>query len=172
MKITLRIAMIAAKTVVLLSATSVFAQAPKMRAHIPFAFGAGEARLPAGDYRISLDPTFHRFLVEQEGGSAVYLPVQRPSSRGIQERGTLVFNEYGDRYFLRRVATPGDSLGFERCVDSLQNRADPALRATLLPWWLTTAGSQPHRWLPRESRAGQHGVGLHRERIVRRQAGR
>lgn len=129
MKMTLRMTMIAA-TFVLLSATSVFAQSPKMRVHIPFAFAAGESHLPAGDYRISLDPIFHRFLLQQDGGSSIFLLAQRPFSRGAQDHGTLVFDKYGDRYFLRRVNTAGDSLGFEwpesRAEREMANISGPA----------------------------------------------
>ena len=128
MKNTFRIAMLA-PAVVLLSAASAFAQTPTMRVHIPFAFAAGESRLPAGDYRISMDPTFHRFLVEREGGSAIYLLAQRTSHHSQEDRGALMFDKYGDRYFLRTVATAGDSRRFEWPV----SRAEREMASTGTP---------------------------------------
>ena len=112
MKITLRIAMIAA-TVVLLSATSVFAQAPNMRVHIPFAFSAGETRLPAGDYRILRDPTFYVFRMEPEDGRAIYLPIPRTFVHSKQASGSLYFHKYGDQYFLHKIDAGGDALQYE-----------------------------------------------------------
>jgi hypothetical protein len=125
---TLRIAMLAA-TSVLLSTASAFAQASHMRMHIPFAFAAGESRLPAGDYRISVDTTFQRFLIQREGGSSIYLLAQRESSRKVSDRATLVFNKYGDRYFLKSIARAGDDRSFE-CA---QSRAELEMASTGVP---------------------------------------
>src|SRR5205807_10428948 len=116
MKITLRIALIA-MTVVLLKTTSVFAQSPNMLVKIPFAFSAGDARLPAGNYRILMDPTFHVFRVEPESGRAAFLPIPSRSYNPAKEdesAGSVYFHKYGDRYFLHKVTAEGDANAYER----------------------------------------------------------
>ena len=113
MKLSVKVAMIAA-TVILLSATSVFAQEPKMRIHVPFAFEAGGARLPAGDYRVSRDTLSQWVVLANERGSSIFLSTHHPFiGEHVKENGSLTFDKYGDSYFLRKVSTPGTGAGYE-----------------------------------------------------------
>jgi hypothetical protein len=113
MKLSIRVAMIAV-TVILLSATSVFAQTTSIRIHVPFAFDAGSAHLSAGDYRVTKDAFFQFVVLEKEGGKAMFLSVSRPFSHSaVRVNGSLIFDKYGDQYFLRKFATPGTGEGYE-----------------------------------------------------------
>jgi hypothetical protein len=81
---------------------------PLARVDIPFAFMAGGVHLPAGHYHISHpgDPYF--VLIEKDDGRARALVyVHRPANNsGVSTK--LVFNKYGDQYFLAQVWTEPD----------------------------------------------------------------
>ena|SRR5215472_16937098 len=113
MKLSIKVAMIAA-TVILLSATSAFAQTSRVRIHVPFAFDAGSAHLPAGDYRVTKDTLFQWVVLEKEGGSAIFLTTHQAFTGGaVKQNGSLTFDKYGDQYFLRKFSTPGTGAGYE-----------------------------------------------------------
>jgi hypothetical protein len=81
---------------------------PLARVDIPFAFFAGSARLPAGEYHISHpgDPYF--VLIQKDDGRAQVLVYLQPSATNVSESSKLVFNKYGDQYFLSQVWTEPD----------------------------------------------------------------
>jgi hypothetical protein len=113
MKLSIKAAMIAT-TVILLSATSVFAQSTQIRIHVPFAFDAGNSHLTAGDYRVVKETYFQMVTLEKVGGAAIFLPSQRAfTGTAIKENGALTFDKYGDKYFLRKFSTPGTGGGYE-----------------------------------------------------------
>ncbi len=90
--------------VALLAAAPVFGQVAKFRANIPFEFRIGNEVLPAGQYDLRIDPADHRLMVSQIGGETVVvtwaLNTQRPSTPAYS---SVVFDKYGDTYFLRQV---------------------------------------------------------------------
>ncbi len=100
-------------TVFAVVATSAFAQSLTLRASIPFAFTTGDNRLPAGDYRLSIDPIFHRMLVQQEGGPAMYLTTTAVREPKNVTKAALVFNQYGNHYFLHAIYDPARSVAIE-----------------------------------------------------------
>ena len=81
---------------------------PLARVDIPFPFSAGGVHLPAGQYRISHpgDPYF--VLIEKDDGSARALVYVQPSGVNSSESSKLVFNKYGNRYFLSQLWTEPD----------------------------------------------------------------
>lgn len=91
---------------VLLSQPSV-----RIKADIPFAFEVGNQKVPAGEYMITGKQGERSILVSTS--SEFVLSVLRNydlSSRGIKDgvEAKLVFNKYGDRYFLSEVWAPND----------------------------------------------------------------
>ena len=87
----------------------------ELRANIPFDFVVANQKLPAGKYSIG--------RAMQNSGDSVLLissvdgrvhavrwstPVE---SRFLKNKGTLVFNRYGDQYFLSQVWPPDASTG-------------------------------------------------------------
>ncbi len=91
-----------------------YAQSSRMSVQIPFEFRAGNKVLPAGEYRVAVDPAFNRMELRLEDGSAgLYLSAHPTQVRTPVDRGILVFNKYGDSYFLKKVFNRGRSLGYQ-----------------------------------------------------------
>jgi hypothetical protein len=82
-----------------------------MHANIPFDFRMGGNLLPSGKYLISASGSV--ITLREEGGrmlSVSFLTI--PESRvAPKAAGELVFNRYGNDYFLARVWTPDSKLG-------------------------------------------------------------
>jgi len=84
------------------------AQGVALKADIPFAFTVGDTPLPAGEYTIS-SPVSGLIRVSNDRTHDV---ATVSTSHGNHDAGTnskLLFNRYGDRYFLHRVFCPGTS---------------------------------------------------------------
>ena len=76
-----------------------------MKVNIPFAFSAGDAKLPAGQYllyRISPDWGI-RFATIDGKHNAFVNPLPNYPSKP-SENSRLVFRRYGNEYFLEQVA--------------------------------------------------------------------
>lgn len=80
---------------------------PLFRVDVPFAFMAGGAHLPAGSYIVShVDPAL--VLIEKQDGKAralVHVAIENSNSSTPTK---LVFNKYGDQYFMAQVWTEQD----------------------------------------------------------------
>jgi len=95
----------------LLSVTLVNAQSgtPALRADIPFTFEMRGQSLPAGDYRVefSFDAAYITVKTRENGTQSVIgLTFALAPSRRSDIEPKLVFNKYGDRYFLSQVWHP------------------------------------------------------------------
>lgn len=97
---------------ILLLALSPGAQAQQQflfRVDIPFDFMAGGAHLPSGEYlAFHATPSMIQ-LVAQNGRASAWIPVK---ASAVAEAGEgpnqIVFNRYGDQYFLAKVQTGHD----------------------------------------------------------------
>ncbi len=87
-------------------------QAQVMTANIPFGFQVGTKAMPAGNYQIYESS---RLLTLRSSGQirtgvvTLTLPQERKSSA---TNGQLVFNRYGENYFLKTMWTPNSNAGF------------------------------------------------------------
>lgn len=107
------------------------ASAESMRVSVPFGFRACGQALPAGVYRVELDQTSQRISLRQlDGKAACYVTVKSYTGSGSAEQGELVFNQYGDRYFLSRVDAPGVSMGATVFTDHSERELAKAEGAT------------------------------------------
>ncbi len=100
---------VAVLTAVLLAASAACA-APAIRVEIPFAFGAGEAVLPAGQYYIQYADVHGNLLITAaDGRRCGYVPFILAGPKVAQDAATgkLVFHRYGNQYFLRQLWVPG-----------------------------------------------------------------
>lgn len=102
----------------LLLVGSVQAQLPgtEIRASIPFDFSVRGVTLPAGDYtitRIGDEPTGLLMRNIHDKRKHVLFETEPENGRRIPRRNVLVFNRYGDSYFLEEVVTAGESVGRE-----------------------------------------------------------
>ena len=95
----------------MLAAAPLFAQTTQtMKAQIPFAFAVGNRTFPAGEYTVG--PAGAVLQIRSTDGKksiyALHRSVQRPVT---ESQWRLVFNHYGDTYFLSELWGPGDNTG-------------------------------------------------------------
>src|SRR5205807_2213376 len=87
---------------VLIALPAAMAQGVALKANIPFAFTVGDQPLPAGEYTVSSPVSgLIRVTNNQTHDSATIV-----SNRGSHDAGKnskLLFNRYGNRYFLHRI---------------------------------------------------------------------
>jgi len=102
-----------------LAAVSVNAQGrseSSIAGNIPFDFAVGDTKLPAGNYtlrRIALTSSYDRLVIKSADGrgdshSVMTMPNQTSE---VQKQSRLVFNRYGDQYFLSQVWMAGSNTG-------------------------------------------------------------
>ena len=101
-----------------------------LSADIPFEFVVGNTTLPAGKYTVDNRPHPTMVLVQSEDArnTAIVL-TNAVQSKGTLEEGKLVFNRYGDRYFLSQVWKPGNNTGFQ--IPKHRRERELAQRAAL-----------------------------------------
>lgn len=85
-----------------------------MTAHVPFGFHVGDTMFPAGKYAVdtAIGPNVVRVRATDTSQSVVLLS----NGVGRKTRKTqpkLVFNRYGDQYFLSQVWTPTSEAGLQ-----------------------------------------------------------
>jgi len=95
------------------AATQVARAQEPMTVNIPFAFTAGEAALPAGEYRVQkMDGNGAVLLIRSsDPTAAAFVTTIGTQGKEQQERSKLVFNRYNDHYFLSQVWNAGYSSG-------------------------------------------------------------
>src|SRR5580704_1441399 len=78
----------------------------ELEVNVPFQFYAGNAKLPAGKYILHmLDNSDLEFMEisTANGSTSALFEVQDAESNSVPPKNELIFNKYGDRYFLARV---------------------------------------------------------------------
>jgi len=92
--------------IVLLGASSANASSTMLRAEIPFDFMAGNVTLHAGTYTVT-EPVHGVLLIRDEnlGPDAAFVLVNSEETTKPQDKGKLIFRQYGNRYFLNQVWT-------------------------------------------------------------------
>ena len=76
-----------------------------LEANIPFPFYAGNTILPAGEYRIQVLDNSDLTLMEisrVDGTVSALFQIQDAESNSEPAKSELIFNKYGDRYFLAK----------------------------------------------------------------------
>jgi hypothetical protein len=95
-------------------ATTRVAQAQQsMAVNVPFGFVAGNKTLPAGEYTVKIStPTHSLILVSRKDSTAsAFINTNAAVSSTPQAESKLIFNRYGDRYFLSQVWQQGYAQG-------------------------------------------------------------
>jgi hypothetical protein len=98
---------------ILLAAASAFAEQP-IKAQIPFPFYVGGSVLPSGSYTV--DSGVARDVLRfrsADGKSTAMIVSHGVQPAAIPYRPKLVFNRYGDQYFLFQVWTGDNNVGHE-----------------------------------------------------------
>jgi hypothetical protein len=107
----------------LASAPSALAQSSTTVAvvNIPFTFQTERQTLPAGMYRIDRQSgNLLRLAGPDRAGG--YVMTHDAIKTHAPDHGTIVFDRYGDKYFLRQIWTEGNSTGLE-CPKSRAEKA-------------------------------------------------
>jgi hypothetical protein len=82
--------------------------------NVPFQFHAGNAKLPAGDYRIHVlddsNPTVME-ITSGDGSTSTLFRVRDTDINAAPGKDELVFNRYGNRYFLAKLFQQGSDRG-------------------------------------------------------------
>jgi hypothetical protein len=95
-------------------ATTRVAQAQETVAvNIPFDFAAGKTTLPAGEYSVKVSETTHALILisRKDSTASAFIITNAVDAANVQSESKLVFNRYGDRYFLSQVWSEGNSRG-------------------------------------------------------------
>ena len=108
----------AAAAVLLLSVVATsncYAQQTALVVNIPFAFQAGNHTLPAGEYRV--EPALSgskafQTLRRVDGDAVMIIQTMSVETKNGNRTPALVFNRYGQTYFLSQIWT-GEALGHQ-----------------------------------------------------------
>ena len=95
---------------------SISAQEQTVKANVPFDFTVGDKLLPAGTYMISEENP--GVIKIQNSDRHVAILTMATADGNESKTGELVFNKYGDQYFLREIL----------CSSAAMNMAVPASR--------------------------------------------
>src|SRR3989442_14152913 len=90
--------------VALMAATSVYAQGQRLTVQVPFEFHVGPSLLPAGTYIVDNDaaPNVVR-LKSTDSHNSVMIQTNAVQTLSTTDRGKLIFNKYGEDYFLSQI---------------------------------------------------------------------
>jgi hypothetical protein len=99
----------------LLATASLFAEMqPRMSANIPFEFHVGNSMLPAGEYTVYAEPGSGLVrLRSADSKSSVTILANAVQTLSTPRESKLIFNRYGDNYFLFRIWRSGSDTGNE-----------------------------------------------------------
>ena len=88
----------------------------EIEANIPFQFHAGNAKLPPGKYIIHMLDNSDLTIMEissADGSTSALFSVQDAEANSAPAKSELIFNKYGNRYFLAKVFDEGNPSGSE-----------------------------------------------------------
>jgi|SRR5580704_11093746 hypothetical protein len=105
----------------LVMAGTASAQSYEVRANIPFDFTAGRVFLPAGTYTITSDDRIT--VVIQNGTQHATILRSAVADEDRSRNNRLVFNKYGDQYFLREILCPSIHLNLELHASKMEDKA-------------------------------------------------
>jgi hypothetical protein len=83
-------------------------------ANIPFQFCVGNTKLPAGEYRIQVVDNSDLTVMEisrVDGSASALFQVQDAETSNEPAQSELIFNKYGNRYFLAKLFDEGNPSG-------------------------------------------------------------
>jgi len=100
-----------------------------LEVNVPFQFHVGSAKLPAGKYTIRLLDDSDLTVMEissADGSTSALFQVQAADTNSTPAKSELIFNKYGNRYFLSKVAEEGSSSGSEVFESRYEKRVGQA----------------------------------------------
>jgi hypothetical protein len=118
----------------------------ELKADIPFQFYAGTAELPAGEYVLRMLDNSNLKIMEissADGSTSALFQVADTRANSAPHTGELIFNKYGDLYFLTSVFDLGNPDGSEVPKSQYEKR-------------VSQAGTEAQKHVPADHR-GQQG---------------
>ena len=90
----------------LILVTTASAQSRTLAAHIPFNFNVGDVKMSSGKYTVEMlgSPTALVIRSAEDQKAAISLTIVAITPQDLKRGGRLVFNHYGDEYFLSEVS--------------------------------------------------------------------
>jgi hypothetical protein len=88
----------------------------QLDANVPFEFHAGNAKFPAGQYIIRFaheDDRSYMEISSADGRTSALFQVRPIEANSTAAKSELIFNKYGDRYFLAQLFEGGSETGNE-----------------------------------------------------------
>jgi hypothetical protein len=85
-----------------------------LEVNIPFQFHAGDTKLPAGEYRIHMLENSDLAIMEivsADGSTTALFQVRESEANSAPAKNELIFNKYGNRYFLAKLFEEGNDTG-------------------------------------------------------------
>jgi hypothetical protein len=115
-----------ASVLVLLSAIPTMAQIDnRVTFETPFAFYAGNAKMPAGSYTVTqADDNAQLLLIESATGShSVYVEYVPAESINPQSKTEITFHKYSNTDFLARISLQGQTSGMQILASKAEQKA-------------------------------------------------
>lgn len=84
--------------------------------NVPFQFQAGNAKLPAGEYRIHMLDDSNLTVMQissADGSTSTVFQVEDTEPTSAATKSEVIFNRYGDQYFLAKLFEEGSAIGSE-----------------------------------------------------------
>lgn len=100
-----------------------------LEADIPFQFHAGNAKLPAGKYTIRRLEDSDETVLEissADGRVSALFNVEPAQANGDPAKSELIFNKYGNRYFLSQLFDEGSTSGSKVVESRYEKRVSQA----------------------------------------------
>ena len=89
------------------------AQSIMLKADIPFNFVVGDRQLPSGEYHVKQSHPGLTLIQSKDARSSAMILTRGTQAAKISDAGKLVFNRYGDQYFLSKIWAPSSDMGRE-----------------------------------------------------------
>jgi hypothetical protein len=115
----------------MVSASQAFAQETEVKVKVPFAFESGSQHYPADTYVIRFE-SGHLLLLQGHSISGFVMTSSTESPKTV-EIGKVVFQRYGDRYYLRQVWAAGTTIGSECVKTREEKQAQIAMQKNTAP---------------------------------------
>jgi hypothetical protein len=100
-----------------------------MEANIPFQFHAGDTKLPAGKYVIRMLDDSDLTIMEiskPDGSVAALFQVHAAEANSTPRKSELIFNKYGNSYFLEKLFDEGEADGSQVVESNYEKRVGQA----------------------------------------------
>ena len=94
------------------TAASLRAQNHEVRADLRFSFAVGSKQFPAGHYTFLTGPRYTT-VIPNTDNEVLTLSKTEEAFHAVGRLNILVFNKYGDDYFLREIRSPSIAMNVE-----------------------------------------------------------